>query len=389
MLGIRAKILFHLGLPAAVLAALAACGPQPQQISDSGAGAYEVSVSTWPDGLVVAWYDTRDGNAEVYARLLDAAGQPTGDERRLTLTPTESYEADVAATADGFAVGWYEKSRVGPPHAQLAWWRRDGDSVPLWQHSLSAPERPSRNAVVRAHGDALFAAWIESDGASGELLRAGWWNLDGSVRLAPVTLGVAGATTWNLNAAVDGRGTALVVFDARVGTYADELYLAELAVDGSTALTRLSDDDGRHSKYPDIALADGSAALTWFDERDRNREVYLATGSLAELRSGGVAAARRVTTTPGESIGAYVAVNAGRLGLAWCDDSSGSFDIYTQTFRADGTLEAPPTRVTTSAQSLIPAIQAWGGGFVTAWTELEGEPHERGNRSEVVVAFVP
>lgn len=388
MLGIRAKILFRLGLPAA-FAALLGCGPRPQQISDSGFGAYEASVSTWPDSLVVAWYDTRDGNAEVYVRLLDAAGQPTGDERRLTQTATESYEPDVAATADGFAVAWYEKSRLGLPHAQLAWWRRDGDGAPLWQHSLSAPERPSRNAVVRAHGDALFAAWIESDGGSGEQVRAGWWNLDGTMRTAPVALGAAGATTWNLNAAVAADGTAFVVFDARVGTYADELYLAELAKDGGTALTRVSDDDGRHSKYPDLALGDGEAALTWFDERDRNREVYLASGSLADLRSGGVAAARRITTTPGESIGAYVAVNAGRIGLAWCDDSSGSFDIYTQTFRADGSPQAPPARVTTSAQSLIPAIRAWGGGFVAAWTELEGEPHEGGNRAEVVVAFVP
>jgi hypothetical protein len=388
--GIRAKTLLRLGLPAAVLAPLLGCGPRPQQISESGFGAYEVSVSAWPDGLVVAWYDTRDGNAEVYVRLLDAAGQPTGGERRLTHTVTESYEADVAATRDGFAVAWYEKSRVGLPHAQLAWWHRNGDGGPLWQDSLSAPERPSRNAVVRAHGDALFAAWIESDGRGGEHVRAGWWNLDGSVRLAPVTLGAAGDTTWNLNAAVDGGGTALVVFDARVGTYADELYLAELAPDGGTALVRLSDDDGRHSKYPDLALGgDDSAALTWFDERDRNREVYLAMGSLAELRSGGVATARRVTTTPGESIGAYVAVNAGRIGLAWCDDSGGAFDIYTQTFRADGTLEAPPARVATNAQSLIPAIHAWGGGFVAAWTELEGAPHERANRSEVVVAFVP
>ena len=74
MLGIPAKILFRLGLPAAVLTALLGCGPRPQQISDSGFGAYEASVSTWPDGLVVAWYDTRDGNAEVYVRLLDAAG---------------------------------------------------------------------------------------------------------------------------------------------------------------------------------------------------------------------------------------------------------------------------------------------------------------------------
>src|SRR5688500_3338356 len=77
VIGIHAKVLGRLALPAAVLAAILGCGPRPQQISDSGFGAYEVSASTWPDSLVVAWYDTRDGNAEVYVRLLDAAGRPT------------------------------------------------------------------------------------------------------------------------------------------------------------------------------------------------------------------------------------------------------------------------------------------------------------------------
>ena len=370
-----------------VCAVLAACGPRPQQISASGLGAYEVSASTWPDGLVVAWYDTRDGNAEIYVRLLDADGQPAGDERRLTQTDTESYEADVAATTDGFAVAWYEKSPVGPPHAQLAWWRKDGGE-PEWQHELGAPELQSRNPVVRAHGDALFVAWIEGRSPR-EQVRAGWWNLDGSVRTPTVTLGAASDTTWNLNAAVAADGTAFVVFDARVATYADELYLAELEQEGRVTLTRLGDDDGHHSKYPDLALGDGVAALTWFDERDGNQEVYLATGSLAELRAGGTAAARRITETPGDSIGAYVAVNGNRIGLAWCDDSGGSNDVYTQTFRADGSPQGPPARVTTRAESLIPAIHAWRGGFFAAWSELEGSPHDRGNRSEVVVTFVP
>ena len=393
MLGLRSNESFPLGPHAAALAALSAlatlpgCDSRPRSISESDLGAYEASASAWPDGLVVAWYDTRDGNPEIYVRLLDAAGQPAGAERRLTRTATESYEADVAATADGFAVAWYEKSPVGPPHAQLAWWRRDGGE-PAWRHEL-APELPSRNPVVRAYGDALFVAWIEGNSRD-ERVRAGWWNLDGSPRTPTVTVGAASDTTWNLNAAVASDDTAYVVFDARVGTYADELYLATLGAGGGVTLTRLGDDDGHHSKYPDLALGDGVAALTWFDERDGNREVYLATGPLAELRTRGTAAARRVTETTGASIGAYVSVNAGRVGLAWCDDTGGTYDIYTQTFRQDGSPEAPASRVSTNAESMIPAIQPWGLGFVTVWNELDGELRPGGrNRSEVVVAFLP
>jgi hypothetical protein len=152
---------------------------------------------------------------------------------------------------------------------------------------------------------------------------------------------------------------------------------------------RLGDDDGRHSKYPDLALGEAGAALTWFDERDGNREVYLATGTLAELRSRGTTEAHRITETPGESIGAYVAINGSRIGLAWCDNSSGAHDVYTQIFTLEGAPQTSPVRTATRAQSMIPAIRPWKNGFVTAWNELEGQAFDVRNRSEVVVSFVP
>src|SRR5690606_30547671 len=104
-------------------------------------------------------------------------------------------------------------------------------------------------------------------------------------------------------------------------------YLAELA-DGSTRLARISTDDGFASKYPDLALGEHGAALTWFDERDGNREIYLTVGALEALRGGAEARAQRITTTPGRSIGAYLDWNGSRIGLAWSDDSSGSYEIY-------------------------------------------------------------
>ena len=83
----------------AALVAAAACSP-PRQISESGFGAFEVSLAVWDDGLAVAWYDTRDGNAEVYVRRLDADGRKAGPELRLTTTEAESYEADIAPFTD-------------------------------------------------------------------------------------------------------------------------------------------------------------------------------------------------------------------------------------------------------------------------------------------------
>lgn len=370
------------------LVALAACSVQPRQVSDSGFGAYEVSLAAWSDALAVAWYDTRDGNAEIYVRFLDAQGRAVGADERLTRTPAQSYEADLAALDDGLAVAWYEKADDGALRAQLGFWGRDRQR--RWTTALTAGGGASRNPVVRAADGALFCAWIESDGAGEEHVWAGWWERNGASRGAPVRLGAAGRTTWNLNAAIAGDGTALVVFDAG-DAGAEELYLAELA-GGRVELTRLTAADGRPSKYPDIALGDGLAAITWFDERDGNQEVYLAIGPLAELRGGLEGRARRVTTSPGHSIGAYLAWNGPRLGLAWSDDSDGSYEVYFQPFGLDGPLAAPRRLTSNATDSLIPAIRPWRERFALAWNEVAPGPrgaHDARTRSEVMFALAP
>jgi len=370
-------------------AALVVLGCSPRQISDSGFGAYEVSLAVRGDELAVAWYDTRDGNAEVYVRSLNGGGQEAGPELRLTTTAEESYEADIAIVTDGFAVAWYEKANDASMRAQLGLWQRDG--TPVWSVPIAAGQGSSRNPIVRSFGDALFCAWIEADGDGHESVWGGWWGRDGRLRAAPVKFGAAGETTWNLNAAITPTGEAWVVFDARAGTRVHELFAARLE-DGIATLTRLTADDGVRSKYPDLALGAGRAAITWYDERDGNREVYLAAIPVDELSLPIEARARRVTTTPGWSIGAYLAWNGDRIGLAWCDDSSGNYEIFFQSFDAAGSSLAPPRKLSeTPTNSMIPAIEPWRNGFALAWDEVvpapAGAPSEN-TRAEVVFTTV-
>jgi len=246
----------------ALAALLAACEQGPRQISRSGYGAFETSLATWENGLAVAWYDMRDGNAEIYARFLDAAGGDLDTEWRLTTTAEQSYEADIAALDEStLVIAWYEKTPGGSMRAQLGAWGRDRSQ--LWRRPLDAPGFHSRNPIVRPFGGALFAAWIAGADDGAEYVYGGWFERDGQARGEAVRLGRAGPTTWNLNGAVSAAGVAVVVFDALVDTRAEELYLATLA-DGAPTLERITADDDAASKYPDIALREDAAALTWF-----------------------------------------------------------------------------------------------------------------------------
>ncbi len=220
---------------------------------------------------------------------------------------------------------------------------------------------------------------------------AGWWDKDGLPNGAPIRLGLASKTTWNLNASIDEQGTGWVAFDADAATRASEVYVAQ--VDGPTArAVRMTKDDGAPSKYPDLSIgAGGRVALSWQEERDGNVEVYLLTGIMSDLTGEIDGRARRVTDTPGESIGAYLAWNGDRIGLAWSDKTPGQHEVYFQSFDRSGTPREPAQRLTGNATwSLVPAIRPRGDGFALAWNEYRPasvEVHD--GSSEVFFLPVP
>jgi len=381
--------------------ALSACSapvPVPlhiHHISQSGQGAYEVSLAVSDAGLAAAWHDTRDGNPEIYARRLDPDGRPTGPEWRLTDDQRLSYEADVALLDDSLVVAWYDRSSDGRLESRVGRWARDGTRTWLRSLPVSSPENATRdtkarNPLVLVRGTTMFCAWIEpaADGASA--VYGQWLDEDGQAVTAPALLAPAGDTTWNMSGVLDEQGRPWLVFDAAVGTAREELFLVRLLPSGPVVL-QLTDDDGFASKYPDLALSEGRLALTWFDERDGNREVYMFGGSLDDLADVGVGA-RRVTQTVGESIGAYVNWNGGRIGLAWSDDHDGQHEVYFQTFDPSGAPLEPARRLTDNATaSLIPAIVPLADGFGLAWNEdivAERGDHESGGRSEIVFTRV-
>ena len=374
----------------------AACGPSGgTQISQSGAGAFDASLASTDDGFAVAWYDRRDGNAEIYLRLLNAMGEPAGPERRLTSSPELSYTADIQPAGTNVAVAWYEEAG-GKMQAKIGVWSPDGQL--LWSNTLSSTERNGRNPILRRDGNGLMAVWIEdlpaglantTDRPWESEVWASWWNVEGKLLRVARMLAPAGRTTSSLNAALDGRGWAWVMFDARAGTKSEELFVTR--TDGNASeVAMLTADDGMPSRYPDVAFSsDGRAAVTWYDERDGNQEVYLFAGRMAEFLE---ARAFRVTETDGHSIAPYLAWNGRRIGVAWSDDSEGQYEVYFRGFNETGAPLARATRLTDNpTASVVPAIRPSGTGFALAWNESTAVPEggsEAAGRSEIAFTVV-
>jgi hypothetical protein len=352
-------------------------------VTNSGSGAYEAALAAREDGFVAVWYDTRDGHGEIYMRLLDAGGRPAGPEQRLTNSPEESYEPSVSVVGpDRIAVAWYDKSADGTLVPKLGVWNIDGTH--RWTRTV-APA--GRNPAIARDADGVFCAWIAPGADGREWVWGGWWTNDGGPDGTVRAFAPAGPTTWSLNVIAGDPGHAWVVFDATAGTRADELFLVHVEPDASTVV-RLTADDGIPSKYPDIA-GTGLMALAWYDERDGNTEVYVMTAPVNELTGEIDGRARRITSTPGASIGAYLAWNGNRIGLAWSDDSEGQHEIYFQALDEAAQPLAPPRRVTANrTASLIPAVEPWQDGFALAWNEYVPVAEGHVGTSEIAFAIV-
>ena len=366
------------------------CRQDPEVLTASGAAAYEASLAVGPSGFVAAWHDSLATPSVAHATRLDADGRAEGETLTLSSGSASAWEVDVEGLQDGFAAAWYETRPGARDRAVVAGFGPGG--APLWRRSVGSADVDNRNPVLVREPDGLFVAWLERHDSQAAV-RAQRLGPDGADLCSAIRLGAASERTWNLNAARQPEGGIAVVWDAATATEADEIVVARVGPPAgacsSEPARNLTRDDGYPSKYPDIAFADDRVAVAWFDERDGNREIYLATWPLEAWPQSLDDASRRVTTTPGASIGAYVAAAADHWGLAWSDHVEGNHEVFFQAFDLEGAEAGPAQRLTRNpTESLIPAIEATGDGdFALAWNEDVAEErgsHLVGGRSSIV-----
>ncbi len=387
-------------LPALALLAVGCTpGPQLQQVSESGFGAFEADLAAVDENtLAVAWYDTRHGQGEVYLRLINDSLAVLSPELRLTNTPTESYEPDVVAHHGDLALTWYEVDVEGRASVWLGLWDLAGELVAL--RRLSTAKVDARIPAIESIGNRLFIAWLQAANDEANAIAAtneivGVW-VD-TERLEAVTefhISAASANTWNINlsaASPNNPDQVFVTFDAEYETTASELYLARVNKE-SASVNRLTSDDGYVSKYPDVAWKDGNLALTWSDNVFANNEVFLSAGPVENYFTESAKdqlelAARKVSNTEGDSIGAYLTWRDSGVTVAWSDNDSGNYQILIQGFT--DALEPAGDRVAitaTTADSYIPSITSLQSSIYIAWNELMVSAHDSpGNlsRSEI------
>ena len=357
-------------------------------VSSDAMHAYELSLAVADGHAAVAWHGGPTDHNDIYLQWLDSGGGASSPPLRLTQGPDDAYEPDLQIIGTTLVVGWYEKNpHSGATRAWLA--RTDAQGHELWRRPLSAAGDPARNPVVRLGANSIAVAWIEKDA-----VWAARYGLNGRLLSGPLGLGSANTDTWNLNAAVGPDGVFHVVYDAGAGAHNHQLRLAVLDHDPARNLALSPDDIAE--VYPDLRFNQADiAALTWFEQRGKRDKVYFAVLPQRALDTGQPLFWRQVTSVDTSSFGSYLAWNVDRLEIAWCDNRTGTTQVYARSFDSTGRALGPERRLSHAGTTgSIPSVQPYGTGFLVAWNEYRSVPnpghgHDRILSSVAVTARLP
>ena len=210
---------------------------------------------------VVVWWDDRSGNYDIYAQRLDVTGN------RL-------WVQDVRVNYDSEATQWYPAVSIdGSGNAVVVWGDNRNGNYDIYAQRLDA------------NGSRLWAQdmRINSDG------------------------GIEGQ--WNPAVVIDGSDNAIVVWTDRRNDNSD-IYAQRLNSGGSRLWAqdaRVNSDSGTTDQGYSAVAVDGSgkAVVTWWDNRDGNRNIYAQRLDVAgiDMDTGHTCEFRRRCNRPGVSSG--------------------------------------------------------------------------------------
>jgi hypothetical protein len=329
-------------------------------------------------GVIVTWWDNRNGYHDIYAQRVNASGSVQWTANGIVLSAaasTQQHPAIIPDDAGGAIVTWYD-SRSG-------------------NNDIYAQRVNASGAVQwTADGVALCTAtgnqWhptIISDGAGGAIVT--WYDTrSGNNDVYAQRVNSSGAVQWTANGTAlctaignqqypeivpDGAGGAIVTwYDPRSGNW--DIYAQRVNASGTVqwtadgvALCTAAGDQ----QYPKI-VSDGmcGAIVTWYDSRNGNSDIYAqrvnATG-VVQWMADGVALC---TDTGGQWNPTIASDDASGAIITWYGDP-GNNDIYVQRVNATGVVQWTANGValcTAAAEQWSPKITSDGaGGAIVTW----------------------
>jgi hypothetical protein len=344
-------------------------------------------------GAVVAWYDLRGSDGDVYAQRVTASGLVQWAANGIVLCMASGEQSSPTVVSDGSGgaiVTWFDyRSGNWDIYAQ----RVNAAGSALWA--------ANGVGVCTVAGDQVYPM-VVSDLAAGAVVT--WMDHRGgsSYDVYAQRVNAAGAAQWTANGVAlctapsdqyvggivsDGPGSAIVAWIAyRSGNYYDvcaQKVNAGGAVQWSANGVTVYTTRETHL-YPEInpqVTSDnaGGAIITWYDARSGNSAVCAQSVSASGALRWAASEIVLCPATVGEWNPSVVSDSSGGAIITWQDARSGSsWDIYVQRVNAEGVVQWTAYGVELCGAAWDqqnPMITSDGeGGAIATWQDFRWSP---------------
>lgn len=298
-------------------------------------------VSDAAGGAIIAWYDNRAGNYDIYAQRINAAGivQWVTDGVAITTQPGNQNAHQLISDGSGGAIIVWSDGAGGGPNADIRAQLIDASGTVLWS--------PGGASVCNAASLQNIPQLI-SDGAGGAIISWEDWRNFSQPDIYAQRISSNGFVNWNFNG----------VLICSEPNFANQ-YSTKIVSDGA-----------------------GGAIICWLDQRNfgSGQDIYaqkINSSGLVQWVNNGIAVCNATALQTAQQM---VSDGAGGAVLAWEDRRSGQADIYTQRLNAVGAAQwtANGNAVCSAAgiQNEVQLIPRLSGGALVVWTDLRNSSQE-------------
>jgi hypothetical protein len=343
-----------------------AAGPATQ-VSSSPAGASSATFASTGSGYGVAWMDFRTGHPEVFFARLDGTGHKVGEDQKVPGAGATSNAPSIVWTGSAFGIAWAD-NRDGNFEIYFRILGPDGTAIGGERRVTSAPQNSSDPSLVWT-GGGFGVAWTDyRDGGNGEIyfarLDASGARIGADVRITDQPNNSNGPSlVWT------GSGFGVAFLDDR-DLGGGDVYFARISDSGAEIgeETRVSVAGG--AGFGPSLIWDGTGyGVAWGEQPAlAERHIRFARLDAPGTRLGEVI---QVDGGPGPANEPSLAWNGLEYGVLWPDRRDGAWTLFFRGLTAAGQPIGGDTRITSDATTALagPALAWVGDRYAAAWSD--------------------
>lgn len=280
--------------------------------------------------FILAWLDTRNGNADVYFQRYNSSGDILGNNQQVT-DQARDFGQTPSVAVDGA-----------------------GNFV------IAFGQQRSENSWEK---DIYFQRYDASGARQGKKQQVNDFSDDGGQSPA---------------IAMDNNGNFVIAWDD-LRNESNNIYFQRFDTSGGKqgGNQKVSEHEGSQSRPEIVMHSSGNFIIAWDDGRDGDRDIYFQRYDVSGSRQANNQKANDDTGSEFQNNAGIAIDGNGNFVIAWRDSRNGNPDIYFQRYDAFGIMQGDNQKANDdagSARQSYPAIAMEpGGNFVIVWQDYRND----------------